>query len=127
MLPRGQFHGNANQPRSAWILERLQTGITNVVSLKNHLMNYLDTRTINDRPADDEELEVIRGYSTLFDDLVIVLRSISQQWEIYIDQMQSQQFRNSYQVPLVVSARPGRPRFDISQEQLVYLHSLSIT
>ena len=41
--------------------------------------------------------------------------------------MQSQQFRNSYQVPLVVFNRLGRPRFDISQEQLVYLRSLSFT
>ena len=27
---------------------------------------------------------------------VIMLRSISQQWEIYIDQIQSQHFRNFY-------------------------------
>ena len=58
---------------------------------------------------------------------MIVLRSISQQWEIYIDQLQSQLIRNSYQVPLVVSTSPGGPRFSILQEQLVYLHSLSFS
>ena len=56
---------------------------------------------------------------------MIVLRSICQQWETYTDEIQSQQ-RNSYQVPLV-STRLGRPRFDISQEQLIYLHSLSFS
>ena len=29
-----RYHGNANLSRSEWTLERLQTGITNVVSLK---------------------------------------------------------------------------------------------
>ena len=77
--------------------------------------------------AGTEELEVIRRYSTLFGELVIILRSISQQWENYIDEIQSQWSRNSYQVPLVISTSPGRPRFDISQEQLVYLHSLSFS
>ena len=57
----------------------------NVVSLKNHLANFLDNHTINNRPASDTELEIIRRYSTLLDELAIVLRSISQQWEIYID------------------------------------------
>jgi len=44
---------------------------------------------------------------------------------LYIDEIQSQQ-RNSYQMPLV-STRLGRPRFDISQEQLIYLYSLSFS
>lgn len=119
-----RYHGNANQSRSEWILERLQSGITNVVSLKHHLLYYLDT---HGTPAGTEELEVIRRYSTLFGELVIILWSISQQWENYIDEIQSQWSRNSYQVPLVISTSPGRPRFDISQEQLVYLHSLSFS
>ena len=58
---------------SEWTLERLQSGITNVVSLKHYLLNYLDTRNINGRRVGDEELEVIRRYFTLFGELVVVL------------------------------------------------------
>ena len=69
-------------------------------------------------PSDIMEMQIDLApngrYSTLLDNLVIMLRSISQQWEIYIDQIQSQHFRTSYQVPLVVATRPGRRRFDFT-------------
>lgn len=51
-----RYHGNANQSHSEWILERLQSGITNIISLKHHLLNYLDTCGM---PAGTEELEVM--------------------------------------------------------------------
>ena len=84
-----RYHKNANLSRSEWTLERLRSGITNGVSPEHHLLNYLDTHNINGRRVGDEELEAIRHYSTLFDELVIVLRSICQQWETYIDEIQS--------------------------------------
>ena len=44
-----RYHENANQSHSEWTLERLRSGITDVVSLKHHLLNHLDTRNINGR------------------------------------------------------------------------------
>ena len=62
-------------------------------------------------PSDIMEMQINLApngrYSTLLDNLVIMLHSISQQWEIYIDQIQSQHYRNSYQVPIAVVNRPG--------------------
>ena len=47
-------------------------------------------------PSDIIEMQInlaLNGrYSTLLDNSVIMLRSISQQWEVYIDQIQSQHF-----------------------------------
>ena len=73
MYPSDIMELQLNQPRSEWTLERLQMGITNVVSLKSHLLSYLDTHSVNNRPADDEELGIVRRYSTLLEDFVIML------------------------------------------------------
>ena len=62
----------------------MQAGIINVVSLRNHLLNCLDSNTVDLRPTTDAELQIVRHYSTLLDGLVIVLRMIKQQWEHYI-------------------------------------------
>ena len=73
MHPSDIMELQLNQPSSEWTLERLQMGITNVVSLKSHLLSYLDTHSVNNRPADDEELGIVRRYSTLLEDFVIML------------------------------------------------------
>ena len=55
------------------------------------------------------------------------LHAILNQWEQYSDTLDIQQVRR-YCPPLVpLSSGHGRPRFDISQEQLQYLRSLSFT
>ena len=55
-------------------------------------------------------------------------RIIGQVWQLYIDQLDTHMSSTSYSVPLlVVSGRPGRPMFNISADQLIYLHSLSFS
>ena len=51
-------------------------------------------------PSDIMEMQINLApngcHTTLLENLVIMLQSIRQQWEIYIDQIQSQHFRNFY-------------------------------
>lgn len=58
--------------------------------------------------------------------LLQIVRASLQQWQEYIDVLDSQRTINSYTPPLVHS-RHGRPRFDISREQLQHLRSLSFS
>ena len=57
-----------------------------------------------------------------------MLHIIGQVWQLYIDQINTQINSTSYRAPiLMISGRPGRPMFNISADQLIYLHSLSFT
>ena len=79
------------------------------------------------QPPPEYNTDVIEQYCSLLHDLIGVLRALGHQWQTYSDHIQSQQFGNRYQSPVVAARGPGRPRFEISQDQLVYLHSLSFS
>lgn len=71
------------------------------------------------------------GLNGLRDDLLELLQSVLhtwQQWSEYSDALDAQQTVNYYLPPIESSRhRRGRPRFDVSREQLQYLRSLSFS
>ena len=69
------------------------------------------------------------GLSNVHADLLQLLRTVQvslQKWVDYSDVLDSQRTLSSYFPPLLESGR-GRPKFDISREQLQYLRSLSFS
>ena len=119
-------YGTANESFSEHVVERLQPCIINISTLQDHLLHASDA-WITGQPS-EEDLVVIEHYSSLLSELLEVLRGISHQWQAYTDHLQSQQSAaTSYRAPVMASRAPGRPRFDITQDQLQYLHSLSFS
>ena len=58
--------------------------------------------------------------------LLECLRCILSEWEEYLNHPFSSG-NDSYSAPTRASSGPGRPRFDISEQQLMYLHSMGFT
>ena len=115
-------YGTANEAFSEYALERIRTCVLNVSTLRDHLLQASDPHQSH------QSVHVFEHYATMLSQLLELLRSISHQWQIHIDQLRSQPSMNSYQAPFTGSTGvPGRPRFSISRDQLMYLHSLSFS
>ena len=68
-------------------------------------------------------------YLEAFDELISCLQLIRRKWEEYQNILDSGSPNEAlaYCVPVVHTGRRGRPRFDVTKEQLEYLASLSFT
>ena len=105
--------GTATSDFSEYVVDRLELFIVNVASIAEHFHS--------------QETDVIgEWYSAHLDELVACLRSVLRQW---LDCLNYSHVRTtvSYNASLVHAFGRGRPRFDISREQLLYLRSLSFT
>ena len=124
----------ANQAYSEYALERLQISIVSVSDVLNHRyttriylwLNHL--RSIP--PSGDQQAQVVDYFCCELSALLRCLRDIAQQWQLHLDQYIAHSAATSYVAPIVntpaTQRHPGRPRFDITKEQLVYLMSMSL-
>lgn len=109
-------YGVANINYTEYILERFEFCITTVTSVLNQLRTASDSST------------PMREYCACLGELTECLRTIYYKWEEYEGILHSNQMsRMSYQAPVTHSGSSGRPRFEISKDQLIYLNSLSFT
>ena len=113
----------ANQAYSEYALERLQISIVSVSDVLNHLRSI--------PPSGDQQAQVVDYFCCELSALLRCLRDIAQQWQLHLDQYLAHSAATSYVAPIVntpaTQRHPGRPRFDITKEQLVYLMSMSFT
>lgn len=74
-------------------------------------------------PTDEAAARVGAQYSANLSELLECLNSMLRKWQDYLNHYQLLRSTSSYHVSSApsVSAQPGRPRFDISKEQLQYL------
>ena len=108
-----RHYGLANQQYTEYAIERLSQQCQSVQAILDSI-----------RRAASADLSSL---CTSLTQLLEHLHAILNQWEQYSDTLDIQQVRR-YCPPLVPpSSGHGRPRFDISQEQLQYLRSLSFT
>ena len=108
--------GFANDNFSEYVVDRLELFIVNISSLAEHFQLH-----------SNEETAVIGAwYSSHLNELVVCLRSLLGQWLDYLNHSHIRT-NSSYNVPLVHTSERGRPRFDISRQQLQYLCSMSFT
>ena len=91
--------------------------------MKDHLNGAMATRT----NSTQGEEGVIHHFSMQITELTECVRSIANKWEEYVEQFDSLRMVDAYHAPTVPSIGPGRPRFQITQDQLEYLASLSFT
>ena len=104
-------YGIANSSYTDYALERLEHCIISCNTLRERL--------------DVESSLDLREYCAMLSSLIECLRGVYDKWEEYADILNSYPERYSYQVQMVRGNRVGRPRFQISRDQLLYLMSLS--
>ena len=104
-------HGIANSSYTDYALGRLEHCIITCTTIRGRL--------------EVESSQDIQEYCTMLNSLIECLRRVYNKWEEYDDIVNSHPERYSYHVPVIHRNRVGRPRFQISRDQLLYLISLS--
>jgi len=91
------------------------------------VLNHLQTTP----PSDDQQAQVGDYFVFELSALLQCLREISQQWQLHLDQYLAHSAATSYVAPIIntpaTQMHPGRPRFEIRKEQLLYLMSMSFS
>ena len=110
----------ANEAYSHYVLERLRTTLLSLSALMDHLRNA--------SPSNDPQAEMVSAqYHAEIADLVVCVREIYSQWERHIDDRVIGDVASSYSAVYSTVSRVGRPRFDITREQIEHLASLSFS
>ena len=108
--------GNCTENYANYVVERLEICITNIFHLKDHLENGLLLVL-------PEDHDIVTGYKDNMDDLVMYLRSLSEEWHRYIVATEYVSESLRYRVVTSDNVTRGQPPFIISKEQLEYLRS----
>lgn len=69
--------------------------------------------------------EVLRSYGDHLQELLSSLRMLITHWQMYADSLDQTSTATGYHVRLIHTHRQGRPRFEVDEDQLLYLRSLS--
>ena len=104
-------HGTANESFSHYALERI--GIL-CGSLESVLCQM--RTTVAEGSLSSSESATINEYCTLISELIWLLHSTAQEWESYLDQLLDSSM--NYSAPTPTALGPGRPKFQISRDQL---------
>ena len=111
--------GLANEEFSEYVVEQLEMIIISVSTLNSYLGSHLPSSELGSEIAISNMREELSS-------LLECLRCILSEWEEYLNHPFSSG-NYSYRAPTRASSGPGRPRFDISEQQLMYLHSMGFT
>ena len=77
---------------------------------------------------DGSEIRILLFYRGQLEELVVCLQQIAVEWQSLKDALDANELSpNAYRATAVPTGSRGRPRFQITQEQLEYLHSLSFS
>ncbi len=115
-------HCIASQAYANYAIDRLSVSISNVSVLQDTIGNALGRGplTPDDRRALDPLLACVRR-------LLQLLSCTLQQWKAYSDTLGVSSNSTCYGASAQCGRGMGRPRFDITMEQLEYLQSLNFT
>ena len=115
-------YGTANESFSHYALERIGISCGSLESVLHQMRT-----TVAEGSLSSSESATINEYCTLISELIRLLHSTAQEWESYLDQLLQVSFDSSmsYSAPTSTSLGPGRPKFQISPDQLQYLSSMS--
>lgn len=116
--------GNANESFSHYVLEKFSVYCSNISSLLIHMQ-----ATLEDGSVSDGESSVISAYVSMLVEVLQNLQTTAREWDLYLDEIYQVSHSAMYLAPTVLVAhrRRGRPRFDISHDQLEYLSSMSFS
>ena len=114
---------DASEDYTYYILERLQLILRNLDNIQG-ILAAAPTMGIR---FSDAELDSLREVWTYVSQLIDAMGSYFLQWEHHIDDIHTGSGMDAYSVPVAVGRGRGRPRFEISRDQLEYLASLNFT
>ena len=110
---------HSSQDHLDFYLERLET----VIPCTQRISDVLHSS----EPDGASEAAVLRRYKGLTDELLVHLRQVYTHVNNALDNYMSRSVTAAYQVAPISSDQRGRPRFNVTESQLVYLSSLSFT
>ena len=112
--------GNSTVDYAQYAVERMEICVRSIFHLKEHIENEASS-------IDEQNRPIVIGYVGDMEDLLQYLRSLSQEWQKYLNFKERHANAVAYRSSLSHTSQRGRPRFVVSQEQLLYLRSLSFT
>ena len=117
-----QQAGTFSEAFCHYAIKRLEVCIVNL----SRLLALLRAPLLSNQSH--QESSVIVNYCAHLSQLLLCLRVISLEWQGYMETIELQTLQSAYTPDRVQpSACIGRPRFDISKDQLEYLSSMSFT
>ena len=110
--------GHANHQYAEFAIDKLQFAHQNLTRILQHLNSSIS--------AASQDNMILLSYTSQITELLDLIRTLSTNWQRYTDELQARP-EAIYHLQVVRSLSPGRPKFQISQNQLEYLASLSFT
>ena len=103
------------------VIERMEIVLSTLKTVLE-LLNVYD-------PDSPVERTCVEEYKSAVGNLISACQSIAYWWQEYVDSEQASDRSYAYGTPVVHirGERGGRPRFDITKDQLEYLSSLSFS
>ena len=83
--------------------------------------------TIEETVMSRAESSVISEYIALLEGLLQLLQTTADEWNLHLDGVHQVSSSTMYFLPSIETQRRGRPKFDISRDQLEYLSSMSFS
>ena len=106
---------------------------TQTMSCLTRLLDHIESR-VDSTEVEEGDLEVIHFYQQQLEELLHCIRVIGSEWQVHFDLLQREvgtrsdsAFRLSTDHAYNGQNRRGRPKFNISKEQLEYLSSMSFS
>ena len=120
-----QHHfGTANENYAHYVTERFEMCVATLRQLKQFLS---DVSARSESSEDDQR--VFASYQSQVSDLLVCIELLSLHWHQYVDHLHETEAPQAYIAPNIQStiSQRGRPRLEITRDQLQYLSSLSFS
>ena len=118
-----------NERYTDYVLDRLSTCVNTLTQLLDHIESRVESTEL-----DEGDLEAIHSYQQHLEELLHCVLVIESEWQAHFDLLQSDvgsrnesAFRLSTSYAYNGQNVPGRPKFNITKEQLEYLSSMSFS
>lgn len=117
--------GLCNLRYAEYAVERLDICLGSVSLVIDQFNDGLQGHSTN---LTEEETEIVLFYRGQLEELIVYLQQIAVEWQALKDMLDANEWSpHAYRAITVANGTRGRPKFQITQEQLEYLRSLSFS
>ena len=118
--------GLCNLRYAEYAVERLDICLGSVNLVTDQFNDALQDCTSTNQ--NEEETRILLFYRGQLEELIICMQQIATEWQMLKDMLDAHEWSPyAYRAVAVPTGARGRPRFQITQEQLEYLYSLSFS
>lgn len=118
----GLQFGNCSHQYASYVVERMGLCITSTSNIISHMDDYVSGLSGGHHLL--EEREVIDTYKQQLAELNGCLRELSREWLMFLEVAETAHSSVAYRATVEATSRRGRPRFEVSSDQIEYLRSL---